>query len=184
MPKQRSACRAFRSSPSHGSICSGWHILVFVNHSCLTCRPGADRVIDYESNVVNLPQHFRGASNFGKWWCCYQSVRLSWRRFLQTDVAQLQVRLHQPVPLSTDLEFHEERLDNETVAVTIGVNGGTVLSGWASSKTNEPVMSQEHCFGAPTTRRLERGSEEEVRKLQRGVRSFQRSLRRVFCLWS
>ena len=32
---------------------------MFVNHSCLTCRP-ADRAIDYESNVVNLPEHFRG----------------------------------------------------------------------------------------------------------------------------
>jgi len=116
---------------------------VFVNHSCLTCRPGADRVIDYESNVVNLPQHFRGPPTSGNGGVATGLYACLGARFLQTDVAQLQVRLHQPVPLSTDLEFHEERLDNETVAVTIGVNGGTVLSGWASSKTNEPVMSQD-----------------------------------------
>ena len=114
---------------------------MFVNHSCLTCRPGADRVIDYESNVVNLPQHFRGPPTSGNGGVATGLYACLGARFLQTEVAQLQVRLHQPVPLSTDLEFDEEKLDDETVAVTVGINGETVLSGWASSKPSEPVMS-------------------------------------------
>ena len=116
---------------------------MFVNHSCLTCRPGADRVIDYESNVVNLPQHFRGPPTSGNGGVATGLYACLGARFLQTEVAQLQVRLHQPVPLSTDLEFDEEKLDDETVAVTVGINGETVLSGWASSKPGEPVMSQD-----------------------------------------
>ncbi len=114
-----------------------------MNHSCLTCQPGADRVIDYESNVANLPQHFRGPPTSGNGGVATGLYACIGAHFLRTDVAQLQVKLHQPVPLSTDLEFHEEQLDDETVAVTVGISDETVLSGWASSKIKEPVMSED-----------------------------------------
>jgi len=114
-----------------------------VKHSCLTCQPGADRVIDYENNVVNLPQHFRGPPTSGNGGVATGLYACLGASFLQTDVAQLQVKLHQPVPLLTNLDFHEEQLDNETVQIIVGANGETVLSGWASSKSKEPVMSED-----------------------------------------
>ncbi len=114
-----------------------------MKHSCLTCQPGADRVIDYENNVVNLPQHFRGPPTSGNGGVATGLYACLGASFLQTDVAQLQVKLHQPVPLLTNLDFHEEQLDNETVQIIVGANGETVLSGWASSKSKEPVMSED-----------------------------------------
>ena len=126
-----------------GSVCSGSHSLKLVNHSCLTCQPGADRVIDYENNAVNLPQHFRGPPTSGNGGVATGLYACLGAHFLETNVAQLQVKLHQPVPLSTDLDFDEEQVDNETVSVTVGINGETVLSGWASSRIKEPVMSED-----------------------------------------
>ena len=114
-----------------------------MKHSCLTCQPGADRVIDYKNNVVNLPQHFRGPPTSGNGGVATGLYACLGASFLQTDVAQLQVKLHQPVPLLTNLDFHEEQLDNETVQIIVGANGETVLSGWASSKSKEPVMSED-----------------------------------------
>ena len=125
------------------SVCSGSHSLKLVNHSCLTCQPGADRVIDYENNAVNLPQHFRGPPTSGNGGVATGLYACLGAHFLETNVAQLQVKLHQPVPLSTDLDFDEEQVDNETVSVTVGINGETVLSGWASSRIKEPVMSED-----------------------------------------
>lgn len=100
-------------------------------------------MIDYENNVVNLPQHFRGPPASGNGGVATGLYACLGARFLQTDVAQLQVKLHQPLPLLTNLDFHEEQLDNETVQIIVGVNGETVLSGWASSKSKEPVMSED-----------------------------------------
>ena len=114
-----------------------------MNHSCLTCRPGADRAVDYERNVVNLPKHFRGPPASGNGGIATGLYACLGAHFLDDKVNQLQVRLHQPIPLVRDLDFSERHLDAASVEIAVSVDSEIILSGWASSNTKASVMDEE-----------------------------------------
>ena len=114
-----------------------------MSHSCLTCRPGADRAVDYERNVVNLPKHFRGPPASGNGGIATGLYACLGAHFLDDKVNQLQVRLHQPIPLVRHLDFSERHLDATSVEIAVSVDSEIILSGWASSNTKASVMDEE-----------------------------------------
>jgi len=114
-----------------------------VNHSCLSCRPGPDRVVDHQAKVVNLSQHFRGPPTSGNGGVAAGLYACLGAGALMNEVAQLSVRLHRPIPLKTDLDFHIEQTEASKVDVSVRHSEADVLSGWVSSAIQEPLMEDE-----------------------------------------
>ena len=114
-----------------------------MNHSCLSCLPGPDQVVDYQAKVVNLPKHFRGPPASGNGGVAAGLYACLGAGTLPDDVAQLHVRLHRPIPLDTDLDFRIEKTGDSKRAVSVSQTKTDVLSGWVSSTVQEPLMTDE-----------------------------------------
>ena len=119
------------------------HTLKKVNHSCLSCLPGPDRVVDRQAKVVNLPTHFRGPPTSGNGGVAAGLYPCLGAEALPDDVVQLHVRLHKPIPLNTDLDFQIGEPENSKVDVSVTHDNAAVLSGWVSSVSQEPLMTDE-----------------------------------------
>lgn len=112
-------------------------------HGCLTCDPGPLQVVDHQRGVVRVPTRFRGpptSANGGVaagLYACLGEVALG------APCRRLQVRLHRPPPLETDLPYEftsSSEHPGRVVVRVIGPDGEAVLSGWVSSE-RDPVMS-------------------------------------------
>ena len=114
-----------------------------MNHSCLSCRPGPNQIVDYQKKVVNLPQHFRGPPTSGNGGVATGLFACLGANALTNELAQLRIRLHSPIPLTTNLDFQIERTNDSKVAVSVCHKEDQILSGWTSSVIEEPLMAEE-----------------------------------------
>jgi hypothetical protein len=113
-------------------------------HGCSTCDPGPLQVVDHQRGVVRVPTRFRGpptSANGGVaagLYACLGEVALG------APCLRLQVRLHRPPPLETDLPYeftpnaeHPGRIDVRV----LDRSANLVLSGWVSAE-RDPVMPE------------------------------------------
>jgi hypothetical protein len=112
-----------------------------MRHRCLSCSPGPNQVIDYERGVVHVPRTFRGPPQSMHGGAAAGMVACIGDAHLAEPTVRFNVRLHGPPPLLTDLPLVIQLDENgQRLGFEIGLPGATVLSGWAATHADEPVV--------------------------------------------
>ncbi|MDH3309037.1 MAG: hypothetical protein OEO77_16165, partial [Acidimicrobiia bacterium] len=111
------------------------------SHCCPTCSPGPDRILDHERGIVRVPRGFRGPPNSMHRGAAAGMVACLGDAHLAGPTVRFNVRLHGPPPLETDLPYVVEADDGgPCLTFRIGEGENTVLSGWAATSCDEPVV--------------------------------------------
>jgi len=114
-----------------------------VTHSCLTCRPGPDSVIDYDTQIIQLPQRFRGPPASGNGGIATGLIACLGEKLLGEPIQRISSRLLRAVPLASPMTFTSQITEPNTVSISIGDSDGPAFTGWASKDSSTPIMSNE-----------------------------------------
>lgn len=119
-------------------------------HTCMSCTPGPNRVLDHERAVLNVPRGFRGPPESVHGGAVAGLIACLGDAHLAGPTRRFNVRLHTPPPLETDLPYRIEALgDGQRIRFEVGgPDGATILSGWAATAAGaageaEPVVPPE-----------------------------------------
>lgn len=110
-------------------------------HRCPTCSPGPLRVIDHQRGIVRVPRGFRGPPDSMHGGAAAGMVACLGDALLSAPTVRFNIRLHAPPPLDTELPYVVDLDDDgRRLSFRIGVDEHTVLSGWAATSCDEPVV--------------------------------------------
>ena len=114
-----------------------------MTHSCLTCRPGPDSAIDYKTQIIQLPQRFRGPPASGNGGIATGLIACIGEKILGKPIQGVSSRLLRPIPLASPMTFTSRITEPDTASISIGDSDGPALTGWASTGTSTAVMPNE-----------------------------------------
>ncbi len=114
-----------------------------MTHSCLTCRPGPDSAIDYKTQIIQLPQRFRGPPASGNGGIATGLIACIGEKILGKPIHGISSRLLRPIPLASPMTFTSRITEPDTASISIGDSDGPALTGWASTGTSTAVMPNE-----------------------------------------
>lgn len=98
-------------------------------------------MIDHDRGVLNVPRGFRGPPSSMHGGAAAGMVTCLGDAHLAAPTVRFNVRLHAPPPLLTDLPYRVEvDGDGRRLRFEIGPPDGVVLSGWAATEADEPVV--------------------------------------------